>query len=167
MNKEVVYIGKESKFQETVAGILDRMGVLWFHPPNGGTRIKREAIALKRQGTKAGVSDVIILEPRGGYHGLIIELKTKTNKPTAQQYEFMNKAHQKGYKVAWTNSLDGFMKIVEDYFKMRDILPENDTILDKWIAWLVRRVPKLRTKSNLVWIEQALEGYAEDKNKSK
>lgn len=46
-----------------------------FHVPNGGYRNAREAQRLKKEGVKAGVPDVCLPIPRGGYHSLYIELK--------------------------------------------------------------------------------------------
>ncbi len=49
----------------------------WLHhSPNGGSRDKREAAKFKVMGTKNGFPDLILLVPRGIFHGLLIELKT-------------------------------------------------------------------------------------------
>lgn len=45
-------------------------------------RDKATAVALKRQGVKAGVPDICLPVARNGYHGLHIELKAgKTQQP--------------------------------------------------------------------------------------
>jgi hypothetical protein len=46
-----------------------------FAIPNGGRRDKREAALMKAEGVKAGVSDLFLPIPRGGYCGFWIELK--------------------------------------------------------------------------------------------
>ena len=46
-----------------------------YHVPNGGKRDAATAVALKRQGVKAGVPDIMLPAARAGYHGLYIELK--------------------------------------------------------------------------------------------
>ena len=46
-----------------------------YHVPNGGKRDAATATALKRQGVKAGVPDIVLPAVRAGYHGLYIELK--------------------------------------------------------------------------------------------
>lgn len=48
---------------------------LLYHVPNGGSRNKAEAARLRAAGVKAGVPDLCLPVPRGGYHGLYIELK--------------------------------------------------------------------------------------------
>lgn len=69
---------------------------LLYHIPNGGKRDARTAANLKRQGVKAGVPDLHLPVARGGYHGLYIELKVGSNKPTKLQNEWLcnlNKQH--------------------------------------------------------------------------
>ena len=44
-----------------------------YHVPNGGKRDAATAVALKRQGVKAGVPDIMLPAARAGYHGLYIE----------------------------------------------------------------------------------------------
>lgn len=51
-----------------------------FAIPNGGSRDIREAVRLKRQGVKAGVSDMFLPIPNSMYHGLFIELKVGKTK---------------------------------------------------------------------------------------
>ncbi len=46
-----------------------------FAIPNGGKRNPVEAARLKKQGVKAGVSDIFVAYPENPYHGLWIELK--------------------------------------------------------------------------------------------
>ena len=58
---------------------------LLYHIPNGGKRDACTAVNLKRQGVKAGVPDLHLPVARGGYHGLYIELKVGSNKPTQLQ----------------------------------------------------------------------------------
>lgn len=46
-----------------------------IHPANGGYRKDKEAAKLKRMGVQAGYPDLVLDIPKGGYHGLRIELK--------------------------------------------------------------------------------------------
>ena len=48
-----------------------------FHIPNGGSRNVVEAKHLVEQGVKKGVPDLFLPVPRGGCHGLFIEMKRK------------------------------------------------------------------------------------------
>lgn len=94
------------------------IGNLLFHPANGGTRNVREAVNLKAQGVRKGVSDIILLVPRGTYHGLVMELKRKGCKPTKEQLEFLHALQAKGYCTAWHDDLEEAITFVDDYMKL-------------------------------------------------
>ena len=72
---------------------------LLIHIPNGGRRDKVTAWQLKQEGVKAGVSDLLLPVPRGGYHGLWLELKN--DKPrgvvTAEQRQWLADMDEQGY----------------------------------------------------------------------
>ena len=70
------------------------------HVPNGGKRDKATATALKRQGVKAGVPDVVLPAVRAGYHGLYIELKAGKNTTTDNQKRWLEYLRQQGYYTA-------------------------------------------------------------------
>lgn len=67
----------ESQIQKKLARILDQAEVLWTATANGGKRDKKTAGALKAQGVKPGVPDILIFTPppSGIGAGLAIELK--------------------------------------------------------------------------------------------
>ena len=76
---------------------------LLIHVPNGGLRSRmkvtkkdgtvtsfsREGKELKQMGTTAGVSDLLLLVPRGGYGCLAIEMKTEAGKQSESQTDWM------------------------------------------------------------------------------
>lgn len=68
-----------------------------YHVPNGGKRDAATAVALKRQGVKAGVPDIMLPAARAGYHGLYIELKAGKNTTTKKQKEWLEYLRQQGY----------------------------------------------------------------------
>jgi hypothetical protein len=97
-----------------------------FHVPNGGLRHKAVAMKLKALGVKPGVSDVLLLVPRGGFHGLVIEMKAGKNKETPYQTEFIGFCEEQGYCVGtfwdWlaaskfiASYLDGHVLFTSDY----------------------------------------------------
>ena len=72
-----------------------------YHVPNGGKRDAATAVALKRQGVKAGVPDIMLPAARAGYHGLYIELKRKRGGRTSDhQSEWLDALSAQGYKAA-------------------------------------------------------------------
>lgn len=83
---------------------------LLYHVPNGGKRDQKTAAALKRQGVKAGVPDLVLPVARGGFHGLYIELKAPGGNLQKNQREFMNKLQKQGYLakkcVGWQETVE-------------------------------------------------------------
>ena len=72
-----------------------------YHVPNGGKRDAATAVALKRQGVKAGVPDIMLPAARAGYHGLYIELKRQRGGRTSDhQSEWLDALSAQGYKAA-------------------------------------------------------------------
>ena len=65
--------------------------------PNGGKRNVIEAARMKREGVKAGVSDVFLPVARGKYHGLYIELKVGENKTSSDQKWWIAQTTKQGY----------------------------------------------------------------------
>ncbi len=62
----------------TLSGIEELR--LLFAIPNGGHRRGSVAQALRREGVRAGVPDLLLPVARGDYHGLFIELKRPKTK---------------------------------------------------------------------------------------
>lgn len=67
---------------------------------------------VKAQGQENGVPDIFVMVARGGYFGLIIELKVPPNKPTGDQEKWILALRSNGYKAGALSTTD-FMKIVE------------------------------------------------------
>lgn len=90
---------------------------LLFHIPNGGRRDKVTAALLKAEGVKAGVPDLCLPVHRGNYHGLFIELKVGSNKPSALQEIWLKQLSQQGYCTAvcygWHEAAEVIMKYLE------------------------------------------------------
>lgn len=72
--------------------------------------------------------DLLILEPRGKYAGLLIELKIKTpykkngelykNKHLQGQQDSLNKLFLKGYMTGFAWSFDMAKKMIDNYMKL-------------------------------------------------
>lgn len=122
IGKERPYRGKEDFLQMNLTTWIKLMykDALFFHVPNGGKRNAIEAAKFKRMGVLAGVSDLILLEPRQGYSGLIIELKTKYKGKYGvvadSQEKFLIKASRRNFKVAVCYSFEAAKDLINDYF---------------------------------------------------
>jgi len=105
---------KEEELQELVARYNDNLGLLWFHPPNGGHRHAAVGAKLKRQGVKAGVPDVWILDTPAGHdcRGVVIELKVKGRKPTPEQVEWLAALEQRNWLTFCVNGLQEYVNVM-------------------------------------------------------
>jgi hypothetical protein len=55
---------------------------------------------MKRMGILKGASDIFMAWPNKGYHGMFIEVKSRTGKLTKEQAEFLNRMELVGYYIA-------------------------------------------------------------------
>lgn len=85
------------------------------HVPNGGKRDRATAVALKRQGVKAGVPDIVLPAARAGYHGLYIELKAGKNTTTENQRRWLEYLRQQGYYTAVCYGWQKAAELIETY----------------------------------------------------
>jgi len=109
------YIGKEDNFQKAVARYLDSIGVLWAHVPNGGSRNVIEASKLKAMGTKKGVPDILIFEPKGIYNGMAIELKVGKNKISEHQKYWLEELASRGWCCVICYDLEEVVKKIDNF----------------------------------------------------
>lgn len=94
-----------------------------FHPllfavPNGGARNLREGARLKREGVVAGVADLILLMPRGGFHALCIEMKTDEGHQSKEQKAWQKAVEEQGAKYVVCRSFDDFYNVVTNYISV-------------------------------------------------
>lgn len=88
-----------------------------FAVPNGGKRDPRVAAKLKLEGVRRGVPDVWLPVPRGGYHGLVFEMKSGDNKETAEQKKYLRFLSQQGYLTATCYTWEDAKVLVENYLE--------------------------------------------------
>lgn len=103
---------------------------LLFHVPNGGKRNAQEAARFKAMGVKAGVPDLCLPVPRGGYAGLYIEMKYGKNKTTDKQDEWIRNLIEQGYlvKVCWGG--EEATEVLEEYLQQ-----ERTIMIDPLNSW--------------------------------
>lgn len=90
---------------------------LLFHIPNGGKRSIVTARRLKAEGVKAGVPDLFLPVPRGGFHGLFIEMKAGKNKTTEKQDAWIDVLKEQRYKVVVCYGCEEAMTEIKKYLK--------------------------------------------------
>lgn len=88
---------------------------LLHHIPNGGRRDAKTGAMLKRMGVKAGVPDLCLPVPKGQYHALYIELKTKTGKTRESQNEWIEELQKYGNMVVVCHGAEEAIAKIESY----------------------------------------------------
>lgn len=86
-----------------------------FAIPNGGTRNVREAVNLKAQGVKSGVSDLFLALPTSTHSGLWIELKSPKGKLSESQKEWLDRMDTCGYSTSVCYSVDMAIDAIKAY----------------------------------------------------
>jgi hypothetical protein len=89
--------------------------------PNGGKREARYGNRLKREGLKKGFPDIGIFAPRGSYHGLFIEFKSRKGVIRKEQIEVMESLTKEGYLCEVCKSLEEAIKITNNYISLQRI----------------------------------------------
>lgn len=92
-----------------------RLAPLLFAVPNGTNKSKTARMMFKAEGLTAGVSDLLFLLPHGGYHGLCIEMKTRTGRQSDEQKAWQAAVEARGYLYVIIRSLDEFIKTITNY----------------------------------------------------
>lgn len=72
----------------------------------------------KAMGLVAGVSDLILLMPRGPYHGLMIEMKTLTGTQKERQRTWQALVEKQGYMYVVCRSLEQFQTTIDNYLSL-------------------------------------------------
>jgi hypothetical protein len=99
--------------------------VLFTIAPSGMKLPIQVAARLKKMGYSAGTPDIMIFESRNKYHGLFIELKTKTGRVTTQQGEWSTALISRGYMALVCRSFEDAVATINTYLKETDFSIDN------------------------------------------
>lgn len=99
---------------------------LYFCVPNENSRSVYESkqqqliSGAKRRamGVVAGVSDTLLLIPRGRYHGACVEFKTETGRQSEAQVRWQQIVERQGYYYVVVHSLEEFKTFIEYYLNL-------------------------------------------------
>lgn len=116
-------IYRERQMQTTVVQYIDRchpkIGSLCFHVPLELLRRENHTAGMFHAlGARAGVADIVMLVPRGAYHGLLIELKVPPRRPTDTQVNFLENARAQGYAACWSDSINTVLRLIDVYLQL-------------------------------------------------
>ena len=103
-----------------IAGIWASQGI---HPelellhaiPMGGKRPISVAKRMKASGAKKGLLDMCLPVPRGGYHGLYLELKVKGGRLTKEQKWWIEKLREQGFRVEVCYGCQAALDVLMEY----------------------------------------------------
>jgi len=109
----------EYELQKAVAKYLDLKKVLYCASVGGVRTTFRQAIKMKATGYKKGFPDIFIYEPKGSYHGLAIELKTKKGYASKYQRDWIHKLSKRGYYACVCKGFDDTITTINNYFSIK------------------------------------------------
>lgn len=98
--------------------MFPQYSLYFFAVPNGGERSATSAAKVKAEGVLAGVSDLLLLLPRGNYHGLCIEMKTPKGVQSKAQKEWERAITEQGFLYVIARSFDEFVNITNNYLAL-------------------------------------------------
>ena len=109
--------GKEEQLQEQcMTYCRHKYGkYLIAHIPNESRSKPQYRAKLKRLGLVAGMPDIMVFAPSGGYHGLAIELKRKYTSPNDTQIAILTSLQSVGWYSTWLRSFDAFKDLIDRY----------------------------------------------------
>lgn len=91
---------------------------LMYHTPNEGKRSPKRGYIMKQEGLKKGVPDICLPVPRGGYHGLYIELKRLGGGRKSQEQKYYIDALKKlGYAAEFRNGWQAAAELIVKYLE--------------------------------------------------
>jgi hypothetical protein len=123
LGPEPPLIYREQQIQKAVVQYIDnaypQIGSLCFHVPLELLRRENHTAGMFHAlGARAGVADLVMLVPRGAYHGLVIELKVPPRRPTDSQCNFLELARAQGYAACWSDSLNTVLRLIDVYLRL-------------------------------------------------
>jgi hypothetical protein len=88
-----------------------------FAIPNGGVRHIGTAIKIKEEGGMAGVPDLFLMIPKGGWHGMWIEMKAKGGRVSKDQEQFIGAAILMGYQAVVCYGFEDARDAINNYLQ--------------------------------------------------
>lgn len=112
-----LYTATEDEEQAAVVEWCELFHVPVVHVPNEGKRTEAYAARLKRLGLQPGFPDLFVPAARGGYHGLMIEMKTERGRLTADQKRWLAQLNAAGYRAVMCRGADEAICEIQNYLR--------------------------------------------------
>jgi hypothetical protein len=92
--------------------------LLYTISPAGFIMSAGMGMKMVRMGYRKGTPDITFYEPRGSYHGLLIEFKAPGGTVSDAQKDFIQQADDRGYKTAICFSTAQGIAILDEYLRL-------------------------------------------------
>jgi hypothetical protein len=92
--------------------------LLFTIAPSGFIMSVGMAMKMMRMGYRKGTPDLLFFEPRGPFHGLLIEFKAPRGTISDAQREFARLADERGYKTAFCFSTAEGITTLDKYLRL-------------------------------------------------
>lgn len=109
----------ETDEQITVVDWCKAMRIPVAHIPNEGKRSTQYGAMMKRMGLRKGFPDLFVPMPRGGFHGLFVEMKAKGGKTTKEQEEWLSLLNANGYAVCVAVGANEGIEKIKRYVRLQ------------------------------------------------
>lgn len=90
-----------------------------FHIPNESVGGPGWLVRNRQMGVRSGVPDLFYPVPRKGYHGLFIEMKTKTGRLSIAQKRWLNALNEMGYLAVVAHGWKEARCQITDYLNIK------------------------------------------------
>ena len=109
----------ETDEQITVVEWCEAMRIPVAHIPNEGKRSPVAGRIMKRMGLRKGFPDLFVPLPKGGFHGLFVEMKAKWGKTTKEQEEWLSLLNSNGYAVCVAVGANEGIEKIKRYVRLQ------------------------------------------------
>ena len=123
INKPMTESQIQKGFVRWFRGRYTEIEPLFFAVSNGGIRNAWTAKIMKDEGVRAGVSDLILLIPKHGYAGLLIETKKPDGNQSESQKEFERLATKFKYLYVIVRNQEDFERLMMWYIENKGEKP--------------------------------------------
>lgn len=122
----------ETYEQVAFADYLRSKCVPFFHCPNDGKRSVGSALRLRAMGLSKGVPDIFIPWPCGEYHGMFVEMKSKTGgRVSPEQSEWLDLLNRLGYFAVVAHGAAEAIQYFEEYIAAEEeAAPEEEKTIN-------------------------------------
>ena len=98
-------------------GRWPELGML-YAIPNGGDRHPAVGRKLRAEGQKKGIPDLCLPVPRGGFHGLYIEMKRqKKGRISPEQIAWLSALREQGYRAEMCLGAAAAWEVIQEYMR--------------------------------------------------